>query len=507
MPVDSVHSLYNDYLKKWKKCRDVIAGQEAIHDAGDEYLPKLASHKDGTPEAAKAYEKFKQIALFYNATARTVAGLKGLVFRKAPTVNAPESMEYLKEDITNTGKKITEFSDDFTSEVLSVGRVGLLVEYPAIDASGLTRKTAESLNIRPYWTKYTAESIINWKKEKVNNRHIHTRIVLKETELVPGEDEFEDLEEDRIRVLDLVDGLYYRQRLFKKEKVNNKEAWVQIGQDVFPKKDGKPMDFIPFYIATDVAGSDDVRNPPLLDLVNININHYQFMASYAHGNYYVGLPTPWATGINTAHGDSNEVPTGIGPNEIWYSSNSDAKYGLLEFTGQGLGSLKEYLDDRKQEMASLGARIISQEARKVETAEKAKIDRMGENSVLSSSASSVSQVLTAALKLTVEWGGGNSSDVGVWLNDDYFPESIDHQLLAQLIKALQGGLISYHTFWASLQKGEIADPETTADDEMDKIKEESSKLPHYAMSNDFDDDNDDNDNDDDKGGVVNNGGE
>lgn len=48
----------------WKHCRDAVAEQRAIQEAGKAYLPMLDSQE------IEAYDKYRSRALFYSATGR-----------------------------------------------------------------------------------------------------------------------------------------------------------------------------------------------------------------------------------------------------------------------------------------------------------------------------------------------------------------------------------------------------------------------------------------------------
>ncbi len=80
MPVDTASDTYEAFVTKWQRARDCYEGSDAVKEQGAGYLPPLASHGR---EPAK-YEAYKQRALFYNATGRTVDGLAGLIFQKEP---------------------------------------------------------------------------------------------------------------------------------------------------------------------------------------------------------------------------------------------------------------------------------------------------------------------------------------------------------------------------------------------------------------------------------------
>lgn len=83
MPVDSTHVDYDANVAAWLRARDVFAGEDAVKAAGVWYLPRLDSQSDDE------YAAHKGQALFFKATARTVDGFVGLIFRKPPIIKVP----------------------------------------------------------------------------------------------------------------------------------------------------------------------------------------------------------------------------------------------------------------------------------------------------------------------------------------------------------------------------------------------------------------------------------
>lgn len=125
MPVDTKHPEYTKWLPRWQRCRDVAEGEDAVKEAGTRYLPKLPGQSD------EDYADYKKRALFFPATGRTVQGLRGLVFRKAPVSELPPKVAELAEDITQAGQSLEELAKHTTDEVITTARMGLLVEFPA----------------------------------------------------------------------------------------------------------------------------------------------------------------------------------------------------------------------------------------------------------------------------------------------------------------------------------------------------------------------------------------
>jgi len=124
MPVDTKHQSYEDNCSIWQKCRDVVAGQEAIHTAGKLYLPMLSGQTDDE------YDAYKARAMFYNATQRTVDAMSGLLFRKEPKIEVPAGMDEWLKNIDLNGNSLNTFVEKTADDVLTISRFGILVEHP-----------------------------------------------------------------------------------------------------------------------------------------------------------------------------------------------------------------------------------------------------------------------------------------------------------------------------------------------------------------------------------------
>lgn len=472
MSVDSLSPDYKRYLRKWQRCRDVATGEDAVHDAGTEYLPKL---KD---QPAADYLAYVKRTPFYNATWRTISGLKGMLFRQPPKIEAPEAIKAYFEDITMSGVPLELFVQDVCEEAIKIGRIGILVDYPQVNVTGITMAQALALNLRPTMQSYEAEQIINWKLRRINNKTVLAMVVLKETEAT-AEDEFTDNIEDRYRVLDLrtsvEDGktvTRYRIRLYKKEK----KADILISES-YPLMSGKPLDYIPFIF----IGTDDVTpecdDPPLIDLVNLNLSHYRVTADYEHGCHFAGLPQAWVAGYRP---DNPGEKLYIGGPSAWTFADPQAKAQYLEFTGQGLDSLVKNLAGKEQQMAVLGARMLEPQKKAPEAADSGSIRRKGEESMLSAAAQAISLGVTISLRWFVDWSGGDAGKVEFELNRDFYAVPMTSDMLTSLVSGWQAGAYSEQVLFEKLQQGEIITRDTTLEEEQQRKADRPPPAPAGA---------------------------
>src|SRR5574343_743283 len=102
--VNTTHKQYNKFKAIWQKCDDAADGQDAIHNAGEKYLPRL------TDQTSAEYSAYKSRACFFNATGRTIQGLEGMLFRKPPVITAPDALVALFDDVTLSGQTLTDFA-------------------------------------------------------------------------------------------------------------------------------------------------------------------------------------------------------------------------------------------------------------------------------------------------------------------------------------------------------------------------------------------------------------
>lgn len=472
MSVTTLHAEYSANARRWKRCRDVIDGRDAIlatlrrcFDARgqrltladtDYYLPPLSGQQ------LEDYVAYAMRASFFGATGRTLDAYTGLIFAKDPQWKLPTAIQPYESDVTLGACNLREFSEQVVEEQGKVGRVGVLVDHPQTPAAGLSQADAERLNVRPFMRWYAAESILNWRTAVVNGAEVLTLVVLQETRDVAKND-FETESETVYRVLDLVDGKY-RIRL-----LNDKDEPVE--DEVYPLMRGKPMDFIPFVIIGVSSCTPKVQKPPLLDIAEVNIAHFRNAADYEHGLHFTGLPQPYVAGAQLAEGAS----LNIGSASAWVFTDPNAKAEYLEFKGEGLGTLAAAMKEKEHRMAVLGAKMLADDKRVGEAQGTVELKTSAERSVLASIARTSSDGIRRCLDWMAEWVGA-PAQTEFALNTDYGAHRIEPQMLTALMLAAQGGGLTQDELFYNLQRGDLIQPDKSFEDHQTQIADEAPKL-------------------------------
>jgi len=445
-----LHPQYKKMQVRWKRCRDAVAGEDEIHEANELYLPKLAEEQD------KAYLMRRDMTPWFNASWRTIIGLKGMMFRRNPKYIIPDSMEDIVKNVDNSGLSLTSFLQKLSVEALIVGRSGVLVEYTNVEKSA-SMADAEKFAPRPYFTFYTAESILNWNYIIVNGQKILTLVRL----LIDDDDSNElDDKETLNLILELKEGVY-SQRVVKVD-LKNKEIELS---SVIPLMNGAPIPFIPFQIIGVDSLDYDVEIPPLIDLINMNFHHYRQSSSYERGCFISGLPTMFVYGNS-----DTDMKIYVGGSTANSLSNPSAKAEFVEVESK-FEALVKNLENKEHQMAVIGARMLEQQNKGVESAETLSRKQSGEESILADIAVTIGEGITIPLKWMAMWMGADSADVKVDINKEFLPFAMDSATVTAMMGAyIQGGL-SYDTLYYNFDKAGMYPPGWTKENEQGNIDE------------------------------------
>lgn len=477
MPVDTVHPEYQRWAQHWRKMRDVVLGQEAMERATvgatlpglvggtstlgrDYYLPRLGGQDE------QQYRAYVRRALFYGATARTIDALVGAIFRRDPVLTMSEDMEQQMEDVDLGGTPLATFAKVAVAEVLTTGRYGVLVDMPPLG----------SPDARPYWTGFMAEDICSWMSARIDGSMQLVRVVLRESSWVQKGDEFGFEQVSHYRVLDLDESGTYRVRIFTQAEQG--KDWLAV-EELYPTRKGERLTAIPFYFMAPLSVGASPERPPLLDLADVNLAHYRKSADYAHGLHFTALPTPWLA--------DREIPKGatfkIGSEQAWTLSEVGS-CGMLEFSGAGMGAIKEAMLDDEARMAHLGAELLAPEKRAVEAADALRIRGIAKAASLASVASTASWALSRAAMTHAWWIGESDEAVentGITLNSEFMESRMDPAELTAWVGARQAGEVTRRTFVERLAKHEALGDRTVEDELVELEAENDSRAERDAL--------------------------
>jgi hypothetical protein len=452
------HHNYQYWYPDWKMMRDTFLGEREIKNEGPLYLPIMEAMQDDE------YHAYKERATFYNAVNRTVGALHGTIFRRRMRVTGvPKKYEDRIKQFTRTGMNMHMFAKVVAIDVLLMGRYGALLD---MGKSGGD----------PYVVPYSAENIMDWELGIVDERIVLTRLTLRELHTTTQQNGPNTIVKDyaAYRVLELKRGKYV-QSYYKRNDANaepGKESDLAEGYPVTPKRLGKALDFIPFTFFGSMTNEANIERPPLLDVGYLNISHYRSYADLEHGRFYTGFPIYYAQSSSGEAGDFE-----IGPSRVWVVQQGD-KPGILEFNGQGLKFLTEALDQKEQQISSLGGRMLGIRAGGTsESDNQVRLKERNEQSLLLNISSAMDESMTKLVNWWIWWAGETNPKAEVELNKDFLLENIGARELRAIHSMYLDGLLPIDVLYEYLRKSEVI-PDYMDLDEFKKLLDNMEQFPN-----------------------------
>lgn len=433
MTTDYTHPEYDNFQPLWEKVRDACAGEDTVKAAGTKYLPNPDETSEGSRER---YERYRQRAVYLNATGRTLMGLVGIAFANWPAITTKHKV--LLTDADGSGVGLIGQSQGVLSGVLQAGRAGLLADWTRGD--GISRRLTvaqfEAAGRRPFLVSYTAEQILTWERQGLTL----TRVVLAEQE---------ELHEDgKVR---------FRPRL-RELLLTNKgytiKVWVKYtdsGDFILKDTMEVGLGFIPFSFVGATNNDSTPDTPPLLDLANLNLAHYRNSADYEESAFLMGQPQMVIAGV-TEEWVKERGPISFGARAaIPLPVGGSAE--LLQVNPNTLA--KEAMADKERMMASLGARLVTP-GEVVKTATQSAAETKSAYSQLSLACDNVSEAYTKALQWLETWGNG-TSNASFALDTRFNDLTLDSNAIQQTVAAWQAGLVPQSDAWAVLRRLGVLD--------------------------------------------------
>jgi hypothetical protein len=160
--LSSTHPQYDCRVRQWERCRDTLAGQDAIksRNGGMCYLPPTAGMiLDGMNGAYELgyqnYQAYLARAFYYGFVAEGVDLALGMLWNKLPVIEGLKGtpLEYLETKATHEGESLERLLYRINEAQISTGRIGIFADMPKGETVGPPQ---------PYISMYSEYSIINW---------------------------------------------------------------------------------------------------------------------------------------------------------------------------------------------------------------------------------------------------------------------------------------------------------------------------------------------------------
>jgi hypothetical protein len=409
-------------MPDWGVMAAVTRGTNYIRDLSETYLPQEPR------EDEDAYRTRVDRSVLSPYTSRLIETAAGAILRKPIQIEGDPYWQELANDIDGLGSNINEYARRALVSSLTYGHSAILVDYPAAaGARNLAEERAQGR--RPYFVHVDAPQIWGWRKETGTNRLLQVRI--HDYDVRPLND-FGEEQIEQMRVI-----------------YPGKYDLYTLGQEVveFSASGGYSLDEIPLVPIYSNRRGLLISLPPLLDIANLNITHYQRQADLIHALHIAAMPTLVLEGWDDTTGSSTmgvNYAIAMQPGNKAYYVQADA----TSFDAQ-----MNELESLASQMSTLGVTKLFGQKFVAESAEAKRIDQAQSNSVLSILSQELESCLNQAFAFAARYVGMEPPTIVVDRDFDYYRLiGQDVSVLAQLNEM---GKISDAMLLEILRRGEI----------------------------------------------------
>ena len=455
---------YGDHVDQWELVEDAVAGSWKVKKEKTKYLPLPNPLENRSDYDNPRYDQYIMRAVFFNVCYKTLMGLVGIVFRKAPVVTVPDSIDYVIDNADGSGISLKQQSQYVLSEVVKKGRCAMMVDYPTID--GQTSRADVDRGIRATIKTYAAEFVIDWEEEETQTgtrlNYVKIREIESVLDVVSGERELVI----SYIVLRLIDGVYSIERYDEYGATRNDRTEPRLAN-------GQTLNYIPLVFCGSENNAPNVDQALLYDLAVLNIAHYNNSADAEESSFIAGQPTLAVTSsLNStewAEGNPNGVLLGSRKGHFLGESGS---LSLVQASPNILP--REMMKDKEQQFVALGAQIVSENTAN-ETAFAVGAKLSTNTSALALSAGNVSDAYKTCLKWCENYmTTAPKGDVVFSLNTDFFPASVDAATLTAWVAGIQGGVLPKSALYDQMRDANLT--ALTDDEIMAEVEESGSSL-------------------------------
>ncbi len=480
-----------EYCQRYKRVRDVIDGQFRLRQVdlarigitNEARKNVLLNCNTGylrliNPSDTSDYNKNKNMgmingAVLFNASARTLSGLMGLLFRSDP--RWPEftgGMDYLLKDADGAGLSLDHQAQLVSWNVTQVGRHGLLADMPRNEKGESVTLDRVRRGYRASIKQYSAENIVDYHESVVDGAKVLDLLILREYKTVWNDNKIDRTEEEVFRAYRLDDDVVTVQMYDKAMTATSEEIPIIAGGS-------ESLDRIPFVFVGSVNNNPDYDPLPLEVLVDTNIGHYQESANLRVSSWDTSAAQPYIADdgyLSHKRRDEEKGKAVEVGSDIVHIMGTGGVYGFAQPSPNSLSSDLMAKDELR--MVALGAQLITASGQ-AETAEAVRIKHGSDVSVLESISINVADAYMKMFEYCHKLMGIAYDDLATALNREFFDSKLTAQEVTAIVGAWQAGAISEMEKSIALQKGKIISEDTDLEEMHEQIQDEQVPAPQF----------------------------
>ena len=401
----------------WGLIEHLLGGTYKIRKGHRKFLPQEPRELD------EAYDNRLQRSVLAPYYVRLERMLAGMLTRKP--VRLDDVTDQIREqlfDVDLQGNDLQSWLYSTARLCIRYGHVGVLVDAPKSGDNG-----------RPYWISYSPRDILGFRTELSNGAQKLSQLRLSEKIVVP-DGLYGEKQVEQVRVL--TPGAF---EIFQKDQKGDFRV-VDEGTTSLSK--------IPFSVAYSNRVGVLESFPPLADIAELNLQHYQVQSDLGNQLHISAVPMLALFGFPAA---AEEISAGPGE-ALALPEGASANY--IEPAGNSYDAQFRRLDQIVSQINDLGLAAVMGAKLAAETAESKRIDRSQGDSTMMVLAQQMQDMIDNCLRFHADYLQESQAGSSL-VNRDFMGARLEPQEIQALLQLYTAGTVTQETLLLQLEAGEV----------------------------------------------------
>ncbi|MAW42517.1 MAG: DUF4055 domain-containing protein [Gammaproteobacteria bacterium TMED243] len=401
----------------WGLIEHLLGGTYKIRKGHRKFLPQEPRELD------ESYDNRLQRSVLAPYYVRLERMLAGMLTRKP--VRLDDVSDQIREqlfDVDLQGNDLQTWLYNTSRICIRYGHVGVLVDAPKSGDNG-----------RPYWISYSPRDVLGWRVELADGQQKLTQLRLSEKIVVP-DGLYGEKQVEQVRVL--TPGAF---EIFQKD---------QKGDFRVIDEGTTSLSEIPFSVAYSNRVGVLESFPPLADIAELNLQHYQVQSDLGNQLHISAVPMLALFGFPAA---AEEISAGPGE-ALSLPEGASASY--IEPGGNSYDAQFRRLDQIVSQINDLGLAAVMGAKLSAETAESKRIDRSQGDSTMMVVAQQMQDMIDNCLRFHADYLQESQAGSSL-VNRDFMGARLEPQEIQALLQLYTAGTVTQETLLLQLEAGEV----------------------------------------------------
>jgi hypothetical protein len=422
------------------------SGTAGMRLAGETYLPRNAE------EPLDNYKRRLARSTLHNYYKSSIQSAVGKVFSKDIHVEKPSlPMQLLFDDIDAQGRNLTQFAKDVLQDAINHGITFILVDHSRVPEEYKTLADKNASGARPYWVGIPATKVLDARSADFGGTQRLSYFRYEEEVWEPSADGFGGSGYRQVRIFKQDPNTEVMFAVYREDEVGT--TWRLIDSGVLAGVTAIPV--IPVNVN---RTSFFMGRPPLQDLADVNVQHWQCSSDYQNSVHVASIPFLLAKGMGPQEldtsGNPQEMRIAVNSGVMAVDPNADVQW--IEVTGAALAAARANLDSLVQEMEKLGTTLCTSTPGGVTATEKS-VNAAEANSTVKSWALALQDAINGSLAFTAEYISEQPTALAQ-VNTEFASDYASDTTFSSVLEAHKLGVIDAETVVAEAKRRNVLDP-------------------------------------------------